>query len=127
MPDSEITLAQPSVRESYANTDQVLITITEDKLSNILGNYTRELEQQRPLLPILAFLLSLVGLTLTVPDPDYKFLIRVSQEEWRTIWVMGALFAGGWLVWAAYRQWWQGQKKTVNEVIREIRGQSGTA
>ena len=131
MPESDFTLPRPEsdftlpqdvlpVTSVHTNTNQVVIKITEDKLQNILGEYTRGLENQKPWLTILMLMLALLGLTLADLPPPYKSLI--TKETWQSI-CGGATFAVGiWFINAVYKscQAWR-NRMTVENVIEQIK------
>ena len=122
MSKSDLTLPQDSlpVTRTHRNTSQVVITITEDKLQNILGEYTRGLENRKPWLTILMLVLALLGLTLTDPSHDYKF--PIAKEAWQTICGGLTVAACIWFVHAVYTsfQSWR-NKMTVTDIIERIK------
>lgn len=122
MSNSDLTLLRDSlpVASVHENTSQVVITITEDKLQNILGEYARGLEDRKPWLTILMLVLTLLALTLTDLPQDYK--LPITQVAWQSV-CGGSTFAALiWFIWAickSIRAWIN--KRNVADVIERIK------
>ena len=113
--DGNISVSNVPVEGIHKNTSQVVIITTEDKLKNILNEYTYTQHDSKSWIAPLGILLTLVG-TLITGTP---------KEFWRYIYAAGIGASLLWLLFSAPKAWRAWKKSmSVEDIIVRIKNNS---
>jgi hypothetical protein len=99
----------------YANTDQTVIQITEDKLHLVLLRYLGDAESARRWQVPLGIVLGLVPVFLT---SDFKDVWGIEKATWRAFFMLVILVAVLWLLWSLR---YLAKSPTVEHVLQRIK------
>ena len=116
--DGDINISNVPVEGIHKNINQVVIITTEDKLKNILNEYTCTQQKSKSWIAPLGIFLTLVG-TLTTSIPN-DFLLP--KEFWHQVYGGAAVAAGIWLLVSCYKAWRAWKKSmSVEDIIERIK------
>ena len=108
------------VDQKFLNVGQNTIEITEDKLRNILRDYTDVLAGKEPLLSVFGNLVTLIIAFVTSQPKDFL----LSSDTWRTIFIIASVVVFVWFVCCLvrYAKFRQGPMSSIDGVIDRIKG-----
>lgn len=106
-----------NVDKCYINTDQILITITEDKLRLCLNNHQSCIEKHKDWIAPLSVIISLI---LALVSSDFKDYI-LSKNTWSAVFIILTFLTFVWFLVTIRNALW---KRTVDMLISEIKEKS---
>ena len=116
--DGNIDAHSVPIKSIHSNVAQVVIHTTEDKLKNILNEYTYTQHDSKSWIAPLGIFLTLVG-TLTTSTPN-DFLLP--KEFWHPVYGGAAIAAFIWLIVSGHKAWRAWKKSTsVEDIVERIK------
>ena len=116
--NGDINVSNVPVEGIHKNISQVVIITTEDKLKNILNEYTYTQHDSKSWIAPLGIFLTLVG-TLTTSTPN-DFLLP--KEFWHPVYGGAAIAAFIWLIVSGHKAWRAWKKSTsVEDIVERIK------
>ncbi len=106
----------------HRNISQEIIVTTEDKLRLCLVRYTRRMERRRGWLAPLGILLAF---TLTLINSSFRDY-GLQAEVWKAIFIIAAVLAFGWLIYAIKAAWFSVSEEDVIAELKKGAVETGT-
>ena len=119
--DGGINISNVPVEGTHENISQVIIITTEDKLKNILNEYTYTQQDSKCWIAPLGIFLTLLGTLITSTPKD----LLLPKEYWASLYGGAAVAAGIWLLVSGYKAWRAWKKSmSVEDIIERIKNDS---
>ncbi len=84
-----------NVAKVHVNTDQEVIVTTEDRLKNLLSNYSNSLENKNGWIPPLGIFATLL---FSLTSVDFKKVLGLSADTWQAIFIIAGISSLAWLI-----------------------------
>lgn len=118
----QITMGMPAGTVKYhANTDQTIISVTEDKLELCLIKHREVLKSQYDWVAPLSLLISVVTAILT---SQFQESFGLSADTWRAVFIMASAGSVFWLAYTIFmliKNWNKSDLKKLIEILKNTK------
>ena len=116
--DGNIDAHSVPIKSIHSNVAQVVIHTTEDKLKNILNEYTYTQQDSKSWIAPLGIFFTLVGTLTTITPNDFL----LPKEFWQQVYGGAAVAAFIWLIVSGHKAWRAWRKPmSIADIVERIK------